>query len=121
MQYTAASKTSALESTSKALNSLSEVLRKDTKLPAILNAPSLTTSDKSQIIQELQKHTGGADKGDTVKNFLQTLAENNRLGILPGVCEKFSILIGAARGEIDLVVTSASVSTLPAPPATRAN
>ena len=86
------------------------MLRKDTKLPAILNAPSLTSSDKSQIVQELQKHTGGADKGDTVKNFLRTLAENNRLGILLGVCEKFSVLMGAARGEIDLVVTSASVS-----------
>ena len=104
-------KTSALEATSKALSSLFEVLKKDVKLPSILNAPSLTTSDKSQIIQELQKHTGTADKGDTVKNFLQTLAENNRLGILPGVCEKFAVLMGAARGEIDLVVTSASVGS----------
>ena len=53
---------------------------------------------------------GGADKGDTVKNFLKTLADNNRLNILEGVCEKFTTLMGAARGEVDLIVTSASVS-----------
>lgn len=53
---------------------------------------------------------GGQDKGDTVKNFLKTLADNNRLGILEGVCEKFTTLMGAARGEIDLTITSASVS-----------
>ena len=52
---------------------------------------------------------GGQDKGDTVKNFLKTLADNNRLGILQGVCEKFTTLMGAARGEIDLTITSASV------------
>lgn len=55
---------------------------------------------------------GGQDKGDTVKNFLKTLADNNRLGILQGVCEKFATLMGAARGEIDLTITSASVSLL---------
>jgi F-type H+-transporting ATPase subunit O len=59
----------------------------------------------------LQRHTGGgADVGDIVKNFLKTLANNNRLGILQGVCEKFTILMGAARGEVDMIVTSASVS-----------
>ena len=111
-KYTAAAKTSALENTSRALTSLSEVLKKDTKLPAILSAPSLTPEDKSQIIQELQKHTGGADKGDTVKNFLQTLADNNRLGILEGVCDKFTDLIGAAKGELEMIVTSAAVIPL---------
>lgn len=53
---------------------------------------------------------GGVDKADTVKNFLKTLAENNRLGILQGVCEKFATLMGAARGEVDLTVTSAQAS-----------
>ncbi|CAD6593729.1 MAG: ATP synthase F0 subcomplex subunit OSCP atp5 [Alectoria sarmentosa] len=106
--YTAAVKTSALETTSKSLAALAEVFKKDPKLPVILTAPTLTPGDKSQIIQELQRHMGGQDKGDTVKNFLKTLADNNRLGILEGVCEKFTTLMGAARGEIDLTITSAS-------------
>ncbi|MCJ1391494.1 ATP synthase F0 subcomplex subunit OSCP atp5 [Xylographa bjoerkii] len=106
--YTAAAKTSALDSASKALATLSDVFKKDPKLAVILTAPTLSPGDKSQIIQELQRHTGGQDKGDIVKNFLQTLAEHNRLGLLEGVCEKFGTLMGASRGEVDLTVTSAA-------------
>lgn len=61
-------------------------------------------------MQELQKHMGNIEKGDTVKNFMKTLADNNRLGILEGVCEKFAVLMGAAKGELEMVVQSASVS-----------
>ncbi|KAI4158150.1 MAG: hypothetical protein L6R39_000535 [Caloplaca ligustica] len=106
--YTAAAKTSSLDSTSKSLAALAEVFRRDPKLAGILTAPTLSPGDKSQIVQELQRHMGGADKGDTVRNFLKTLSENNRLGILQGVCEKFATLMGAARGEMDLIVTSAA-------------
>lgn len=60
---------------------------------------------------ELEKHTGGADKSGTVKNFLSTLAANNRLGLLEGVCEKYAELMSAAKGEIELRVTSAQVRT----------
>ena len=56
---------------------------------------------------------GTADKGDIVKNFLKTLAENNRVSILEGVCEKFTILMGASKGEMDLTVTSAQVGLEP--------
>jgi F-type H+-transporting ATPase subunit O len=74
-----------------------------------MTAPTLSREDKAAIVAELHKHTGGADKGDTVKNFLNTLADYNRLGLLKGVCEKFGELMSAARGEIELTVTSASV------------
>ena len=110
LQYTAAAKTSSLEPTARALTTLTDVFKKDPKLPSILGAPTLTTSDKSQIVQELQRHMGNVEKGETVKNFLKTLADNNRLGILEGVCEKFGILMSAAKGEMELVVQSASVS-----------
>jgi len=60
-------------------------------------------------VAELEKHTGGADKGGTVKNFLQTLAGNNRLGILEKVCENFEKLMSAHRGEIELIISSAAV------------
>ena len=74
--------------------------------------PTLSVSDKQQIVQELQKHIGGADKDGIVKNFLSTLAENNRLGVLQGVVEKFGVLMGAHRGEVELTVTSAAVRCL---------
>lgn len=85
-------------------------MKRDTKLPSILSAPSLSVSDKSQIVQELQKHMGNVEKADTVKQFLKTLADNNRLGILEGICDKFAVLMGASRGELEMTVQSASVS-----------
>jgi F-type H+-transporting ATPase subunit O len=108
-QYTAAVKTSALDPTAKSLDSLSNVFKKDPKLATILQAPTLSVSDKQQVIAELQKHIGGQDKEGIVKNFLETLAANNRLGALEGVVEKFAQLISAQRGEVELVVTSAAV------------
>ncbi|OJJ47135.1 hypothetical protein ASPZODRAFT_95882 [Penicilliopsis zonata CBS 506.65] len=104
--YTASAKTAALEQTSKALTTLGEVLKKDPKLNTILEAPTLSVSDKQQIIAELQK-IAGADKGDIIKNFLATLAENNRLGALGGVCDQFATLMSAHRGEVELNITSA--------------
>ncbi|OQE31655.1 hypothetical protein PENSTE_c001G01682 [Penicillium steckii] len=104
--YTASSKSAALDQTAKAIASLGQTLQGDKKLGAILGAPTLTNADKQQIIAELQK-VAGADKGDILKNFLATLAENNRLGSLEGVCEKFGTLMSAHRGEIELSITSA--------------
>ena len=48
------------------------------------------------------------DKTNTLQNFLNTLAENNRLSVLEGVCEKFQTLMGAARGEVEMTITSAA-------------
>jgi len=107
--YTAAVKNSTLDSTAKAIAALNDVYHKDAKLATIMQAPTLSAEDKSAIVTELQKHTGAAgDKGDTVKNFLNTLAFYNRLGLLKGVCEKFGELMSAAKGEVELTVTSAS-------------
>lgn len=109
LQYTAAAKTAALEPTARAMENLASVFKRDAKLKGVLMAPTLSAEDKRQIIAELQKHTGSADKGDVVKNFLKTLADNNRLGVLESVSEKFGVLMSAARGEVELVVTSAAV------------
>ncbi|KAF3048189.1 ATP synthase F0 subcomplex subunit OSCP atp5 [Didymella heteroderae] len=105
--YTAAAKTNALDNTAKSLEQLSAVFKRDAKLAEILRAPTLSVEDKKQIVQELQKHVG-QDKEGIVKNFLDTLAQNNRLGVLEGVVNNFGILMGAHRGEIELVVTSAA-------------
>ncbi|KXL41940.1 hypothetical protein M433DRAFT_150241 [Acidomyces richmondensis BFW] len=105
--YTAAAKQGSLDSVAKALENLTQTFKKDKALQNILTAPTLSASDKSQIITELQKSTGVQDKSDTMKHFLQTLADNNRLGVLEGVCEKFGTLMSAARGEIEMTITSA--------------
>ncbi|OJJ01550.1 hypothetical protein ASPVEDRAFT_191644 [Aspergillus versicolor CBS 583.65] len=103
--YTASAKASSLDATSKALNNLGAALKADPKLTGIISTPTLTAADKQAIVTELQKVA--ADKGDLVKNFLGTLAENNRLGLLNEVVDKFGALMSAHRGEIELVITSA--------------
>jgi F-type H+-transporting ATPase subunit O len=96
---------SALDLTAKAIVNLSSVFLRDTKLTKVLSTPRLTAEDKSAIVAELSKHTG--TNAATVKNLLQTLAENNRLGHLQGVCEKFGELMSAKRGEVEMTITSA--------------
>jgi F-type H+-transporting ATPase subunit O len=90
------------------MESLLNVIKKDSKLVTILQAPDLSADDKKGIVTELQKHTGGADKDNVVKNFLDTLAENNRLGALEAVAEDFGKLMSAHKGEVEMVVTSAA-------------
>ncbi|KAL4867725.1 hypothetical protein BDV12DRAFT_170965 [Aspergillus spectabilis] len=104
--YTASAKSNSLDATFKALNSLGATLKADPKLNRILSTPTLTVADKQAIVTELQK-VAGADKGELLKNFLSTLAENNRLGLLGDVVDKFAALMSAHRGEIELVITSA--------------
>lgn len=108
-QYTAAVKTQSLDSAAKALASLNAIIAKDPKLTTILSAPTLTQADKSQIIAELEKAAGVPSGDKTVKNLLKTLAENNRLSLLGGVCAKFGEIMSASRGEVEMVVTSATV------------
>lgn len=106
-QYTAAVKTSSLEPTGAALSKLGGLLTKDPKLVTILEAPTLSAADKSQVVAELEKQAGAG--GETVKNLLRTLADNNRLSLLGGVCSKFDELISASRGEVEMTITSAQV------------
>ncbi|KAF5233415.1 hypothetical protein FAUST_8225 [Fusarium austroamericanum] len=103
--YTAAVKTSSVDAAADALIKLGALIEKDPKLVAVLKTPTLADADKKAIVDELVKQINTKD--ETVKNFLATLAENNRLGLIPGVVDKFSTIISAARGEVELTVTSA--------------
>ncbi|KAI5842707.1 OSCP/delta subunit of ATPase [Tricharina praecox] len=103
--YTASAKTSSLDATHKALTSLKGVLAKDPKLVRILASPTLKTDDKKLVIAEVMK-AAGQDK--SIKNLLEVLAENNRLGLVGGIVEKFDVLMGAHRGEIEAIITSAT-------------
>lgn len=96
---------STLDPTAKAIANLSNLFVKDTRLTQVLSTPRLSPEDKSAIVAELNKHMGAHVA--TVKNFLETLAENNRLGHLQAVCEKFDELMSAARGEVEMTITSA--------------
>lgn len=89
------------------MDSLAQTFKRDSKLQQMISSPTLSAEDKQQIVQELQKSTGVQDKDNTLKNFFHTLAENNRLSVLDGVAEKFTQLISASRGEVEMTITSA--------------
>ncbi|KAL9088113.1 MAG: hypothetical protein Q9159_003311 [Coniocarpon cinnabarinum] len=107
--YTAAVKSSTLDSVASGLSALHNDFQRDTKLPQIIQAPSLSDSDKSTLVNELVRVAGVTGDGQkTFSNFLQTISDNNRMGVLPGVAEKFGQLMSAARGEVEMTVTSAA-------------
>lgn len=105
-QYTAAVKVKELEQVDKTLQKCKQLLEKDASLKQILSTPRLDASSKALVVQTLSK---AITANKATENFLNVLAENNRLGLLPGVVEQFSKLMKAHRGEIEAIVTSAQV------------
>jgi len=105
--YTAAKKTSSLEPVSRSVAALGNLLAKDKRLEPVISSPTLTSADKAAAIEEVIKALPSGAGQKEVKNLLEVLAENNRLGALPGVVSKFDELVRADKGEVDVVVTSA--------------
>ncbi|KAK9333735.1 OSCP/delta subunit of ATPase [Lipomyces starkeyi] len=102
--YTAAAKNSSLDATSKALTYLKTLLDKDPDVSGILSNPALSASDKKIVVETLSKSVSVP----TVANLLAVLAENNRLGLLSEVIEKFDTLMSAYKGEVEATITSAA-------------
>ncbi|KAJ8099873.1 OSCP/delta subunit of ATPase [Lipomyces tetrasporus] len=102
--YSAAAKSSSLDDTSKALTSLKTLVEKDADLSEILANPALSASDKKIVVETLSKSVSAP----TVANLLAVLAENNRLGLLSEIIEKFGTLMSAYKGEVEATITSAT-------------
>ena len=52
---------------------------------------------------------GAAEATKAVRNLLQVMSENGRLGHLDGVVAAFERIMRAHKGEVDVVVTSSQV------------
>ncbi|KAF3933423.1 hypothetical protein ABW19_dt0209565 [Dactylella cylindrospora] len=105
--YIASAKTSTLDTVDKSLKALKTLLDKDPKLATVISAPTLSAADKSAVVAEIQKAVPVSSGDKNFKNLLEVLAENNRLGLLGGIADKFGVLMGAYRGEVEAVITSA--------------
>lgn len=86
------------------------MLARDPKLVTILASPVLKSEDKKIVVAEVLK-ASGSDK--TIKNLLEVLADNNRLGLVNGIINNYDILMSAQRGEVEAIITSATVSLSP--------
>ena len=90
----------------KTLQKIEQYLKKNATMEQVLSAPALDAPSKGTVVQTLSKVVS-ANKA--TENFLNVLAENNRLGLLRGVIKQFSTLMKAHRNEVEAIVWSAQV------------
>lgn len=103
--FTAASKISSIESASKSLESLNINLSKNANLATILKNPTLSSQDRSLVVQTLVKASPSLDK--CVENLIKVLGENNRLNLLSKIYSQFTKLTDAYNGLVQASVTTA--------------
>ena len=91
-----------LQAWSAQLNRLS-AFAQNADMAACLANPGLTSGQKAELVKSLLQ--GGAD-GD-LASFIQVLAGNDRLGVLPEIAVFFETLKAAEEGVKDAVIHSA--------------
>ena len=92
-----------------ALNTGAAVVQ-DARVENLLGDPTVTPAQLAQFVIDIAGL--GPNLGEhgvtRVNNFMQTLAENRRLGYLPEIAAIFSELKDAEEGIVDVTVTSAA-------------
>ena len=76
----------------------------DERVQQLLGDPNVTPAQLAQLVIDI----AGPGLEQHGKNFVQTLAENRRLGYLPEIVGIFSELKDAEEGIVDVTVTSAA-------------
>lgn len=104
--YTAAAKTTSIESAAKSLDALKSQISKDAKVGEFLNNPALSQEDRATVVDALSKSAPSIDA--SVSNLLKVLGENNRLNLLEPIFSQFKILTDAHNGVVEAVVTSST-------------
>ncbi|GMM51943.1 F1F0 ATP synthase subunit 5 [Starmerella bacillaris] len=102
--YTAAAKENSLPAVSTAMGKLQSLFVNDKRSRDILVDPTLTVSDKNEVISIISKKCDG---NTVFKGFLETMAGYNRLDIIEDVTSDFQKLKNASEGLVEATVTSA--------------
>ncbi|KAH8120622.1 ATP synthase subunit 5 [Phellopilus nigrolimitatus] len=93
------------------LSAIAASLKESPALSAFVANPLLSLKDRSSGLEVLfNASTKGAKEpvSDVTKNLFSVLSENGRLVETPDVIEGFNELVAKYKGELDVVVTSAS-------------
>ena len=93
----------ALDAWSEALAWLAQLVE-DAQLAPLLRSPAVDRAQRATLLIEL----GGERLADPVRNFVQVLAENDRLLLLPVLFEQFQALKADHRCLVEVEVTSAA-------------
>src|SRR5687767_8892147 len=88
---------------SQALRTGAAVVR-DPRIENLIGNPAVTPAELSKLIMEI----AGVQLDERGKNFIETLAANNRLAFLPEISGIFEELKDAEEGVVDVTVTSAA-------------
>ncbi|KAG6856096.1 hypothetical protein H0H87_007432 [Tephrocybe sp. NHM501043] len=95
------------------LTLVSKAIATQPDISSFLSNPTLSASERATALSAFfTKLDSTAPKKDaiseTTKNLLSVLSENGRLGETQGVIEGFNELVAQYRGELDVIVTSAT-------------
>lgn len=74
------------------------------KIKEFIENPTLSSAEKNKGLNQLL----GGKEGEITRNLFQAMAEHGRLGETERMIEGFLQLMGAHRGEVEVVVTSAT-------------
>lgn len=86
-----------------AMLGLAAAVSQDDTMQEVLKAPRLTRTDKATTFNEVC-----GDKFDAqARNFIQVLAENDRVALLPQIVELFELYKAEQEKSVDVDVTSA--------------
>ena len=95
----------------KSLSKIRQKLDADNKLQSVVVNPALSQKEKVDVVELLTQTGGGsAEASRAVKNLLEVMSENGRLGHWDGVVNAFEKIMRAHKGEVDVIVTSAQVT-----------
>lgn len=99
-----ASENGTVTAVEKDLGTLSAALGESPELRGATANPQLSRGAQASAMAALAKHL---KLNALTANFLGVLAQNRRLGALPGVISAFKAIAAAQRGEVSAKVTSA--------------
>jgi len=90
------------------LIAISTTLKSNAELSSFVNNPTLSSADRKAGLEALWKAASAGGASEITKNLFLVLSENGRLGETQHVIEGFSELVAKYKGELDVVVTSAT-------------
>ncbi|KAF8070230.1 OSCP/delta subunit of ATPase [Lyophyllum atratum] len=110
--YNAAAKSpQTLNKVHSDLTTISSTISQQPEVSSFLSNPTLSASERTVALHKFYTKLESAKKepvSDITKNLLSVLSENGRLGETPAVIEGFNELFAQYRGELDVIVTSAT-------------
>lgn len=101
--YSASVKESSVDKSFQALTKVNELIEKDAKVREVFSSPALTKDDRITVTKTI---SSSLKLDGTTSNFLNVLAENNRLSDLQAIYKNFSKLTDAHNGVVEARITS---------------